>query len=162
MSKANFYKIINKITNVEFSRSASDFRLLSRKMVDSVLALPEKCRFSKGIFSWIGFKTYYMPYEVEKRAAGKSKWNFWSLLSYAFDGIVGFSDKPLILSSVVGILLFIISIFLMLFVVVKTLLFGDPVAGFPTLCSLLLLLSGIQLLCIGIVGEYLAKTYEEI
>lgn len=160
--KNSFYKIINGITNIEFSRSASDFRLLSRKMVDAVLALPEKCRFSKGIFSWIGFKTYYMPYEVEKRAAGKSKWNFWSLLSYAFDGITGFSDKPLILSSVVGILLFVISILLMFVVVIKTLLFGDPVAGFPTLCSLLLLLSGIQLLCIGIVGQYLAKTYEEI
>ena len=160
--KNGFYKLINKITSIEFYRSASDFRLLSRKMADAILSLPEKCRFSKGIFSWVGFKTYYMPYEVEERAAGKSKWNFWSLLSYAFDGIVGFSDKPLILSSVIGIVLFLISILMMFVVVLKTLIFGDPVAGFPTLCSLVLLLSGIQLLCIGIVGQYLAKMYAEI
>ena len=160
--KNSFYRMINRLTDIEFFRSASDFRLLSRKMVDSILALPERCRFSKGIFSWVGFKTYYMPYEVEERQNGKSKWNFWSLTSYALDGIVAFSDKPLILSSVMGIVLFLISLLLMLFVVVKTLLFGDPVAGFPTLCSLLLLLSGLQLLCIGIVGQYLAKMYEEV
>ncbi|MBQ3075596.1 MAG: glycosyltransferase family 2 protein [Clostridia bacterium] len=160
--KGAFYKLINHITDIEFYRSASDFRLLSRKMVDAIIALPERCRFSKGIFSWVGFKTYFMPYEVENRKLGKSKWNFWSLASYALDGITSFSDKPLILSSVLGVILFLISILMMLFVVIKTLLFGDPVAGFPTLCSLILLLSGIQLLCIGIVGQYLAKMYEEI
>lgn len=160
--KGVFYKLINRITDIEFYRSASDFRLLTRKMVDAITALPERCRFSKGIFSWVGFKTYYMPYEVENRRQGKSKWNFWSLTSYALDGITSFSDKPLIISSVLGLLLFFISIVMMLVVVVKTILFGDPVAGFPTLCSLILLLSGIQLLCIGIVGQYLAKMYEEI
>ncbi len=160
--KGVFYSLINRLTDISFFRSASDFRLLSRKMVDAILALPEKCRFSKGIFSWVGFQTYYMPYEVEERQKGKSKWNFWSLTSYALDGIVAFSDKPLILSSVMGIVLFLISLVLMLFVVIKTLLFGDPVAGFPTLCSLILLLSGIQLLCIGIVGQYLAKMYSEV
>jgi glycosyltransferase involved in cell wall biosynthesis len=160
--KSIFYKLINRMTEIEFHRAASDFRVLSRKMVDAILALPERCRFSKGIFSWVGFKTYYMPYEVEERQKGKSKWNFWSLASYALDGITSFSDKPLILSSVMGVILFVISILMMLVVVFKTLLFGDPVAGFPTLCSLLLLLSGIQLLCIGIVGQYLAKMYEEI
>lgn len=157
-----FYKLINRLTDVEFYRSASDFRVLSRKMVDAILSMPEKCRFSKGIFSWVGFKTYYMPYEVEKRHAGKTKWNFWRLASYAVNGIVAFSDKPLILSSIVGFLLFLISIVMLLVVVIKTLLFGDPVAGYPTLASLILLGSGIQLLCIGILGQYLAKTYEEI
>lgn len=160
--KGIFYKLINGMTEIEFHRAASDFRVLSRNMVDAILALPERCRFSKGIFSWVGFKTYYMPYEVEPRQKGKSKWNFWSLTSYALDGIISFSDKPLILSSILGVLLFVISILMMLVVVIKTILFGDPVAGFPTLCSLLLLLSGIQLLCIGIVGQYLAKMYEEI
>ncbi len=160
--KGAFYKLINCITDIEFYRSASDFRLLSRKMVDAIIALPERCRFSKGIFSWVGFQTYYMPYEVENRKKGKSKWNFWSLASYALDGITSFSDKPLILSSVLGVILFLVSIVMMLVVVIKTILFGDPVAGFPTLCSLILLLSGIQLLCIGIVGQYLAKMYEEI
>lgn len=159
--KGCFYKLINAITEVEFRRSASDFRLLSRKMVDAILALPEKCRFSKGIFSWVGFHVEYMPYEVESRHAGKTKWNFWKLTAYAIDGIVSFSDKPLILSSVLGLLLFLVSIVMMLVVVVKTLLFGDPVAGFPTLASLILLLSGIQLFCLGIVGRYLAKAYTE-
>ena len=159
--KGCFYKLINKLTQVEFRRSASDFRVLSRKMVDAVLAMPEKCRFSKGIFSWVGFHVEYMPYEVEARHAGTTKWNFWKLTAYAIDGIVSFSDKPLIISSVLGILLFLLSIILMLVVVIKTLLFGDPVAGFPTLASLILLLSGIQLFCLGIVGEYLAKTYAE-
>lgn len=156
-----FYKLINKITDVEFYRSASDFRVLNRNMVNAILSLPEKCRFSKGIFSWVGFRTYYMPYQVEARKAGKTKWNFWSLTGYAINGIVAFSDKPLIVSSVLGFLLFLISIIMMLVVVIKTLLFGDPVAGYPTLASLILLLSGIQLLCVGIVGQYLAKTYEE-
>lgn len=156
-----FYKLINKMTEVEFYRSASDFRVLSRKMVDAVLSMPEKCRFSKGIFSWIGFNVYYMPYDVESRLSGNSKWNFWKLTAYAINGIVAFSDKPLILSSVVGLLLFIAAIILMLFVIIKTLIFGDPVAGFPTLASLILLLSGIQLLCIGIIGQYLAKIYTE-
>lgn len=147
-----FYKLINKMTEVEFYRSASDFRVLSRKMVDAVLAMPEKCRFSKGIFSWIGFNVYYMPYDVEFRLSGSSKWSFWKLTAYAVNGIVAFSDKPLILSSFVGLLLFVIAIIIMMFVIVKTLLFGDPVAGFPTLASLILFLSGIQLLCIGIIG----------
>lgn len=157
-----FYSLINKITDVEFYRSASDFRVLSRKMVDSILSMPERCRFSKGIFSWIGFNVFYMPYEVEERFSGTSKWNFWKLTTYAIDGIVAFSDKPLIIASILGILLFVIAILMMLFIVIKTLAFGDPVAGFPTLASLILLLSGMQLLCIGIVGQYLSKMYTEI
>ncbi|MBR2635023.1 MAG: glycosyltransferase family 2 protein [Clostridia bacterium] len=160
--KKTFYRLINRLTSIEFYRSASDFRVLDRKMVDAILSLPERCRFSKGIFSWVGFRTHYMPYHVEARHAGKTKWSFWRLASYAVNGIVAFSDKPLILSSVLGLLLFFIAIVMMLFVVIKTLLFGDPVAGFPTLASLILSLSGIQLLCLGIVGQYLAKMYEEV
>lgn len=160
--KNAFYKLINKMTEVEFYRSASDFRLLSRRMVDAILSMPEKCRFSKGIFAWIGFNVYYMPYDVEERNAGSSKWSFWKLTAYAVNGIVSFSDKPLVISSVLGFILFVISVIMMLAVVIKTLLFGDPVAGFPTLASLLLFLSGIQLLCIGIVGQYLSKMYTEI
>ena len=159
--KGVFYGLINRLTDVEFYRSASDFRVLTKKMAKAIVAMPERCRFSKGIFSWVGFRTHYIPYEVAPRFAGKSKWNFWSLASYAINGIVGFSDKPLIIASVMGLVLFVISILLMLWVVIKTILFGDPVAGFPTLCSLILLLSGIQLLCMGILGQYLAKIHEE-
>ncbi len=160
--KSVFYRLINKITDIEFYRSASDFRVISRKMVDAILALPEKCRFSKGIFSWVGFETYFMPYDVEERKRGESKWSFRKLFSYAVNGIVAFSDKPLIVSSVLGFILFLISVVMLLVVILKTLIFGDPVAGFPTLASLILGLSGIQLLCIGILGQYFAKMYEEI
>lgn len=156
-----FYKIINKMTEIEFVRSASDFRLFRRNMVDAILSLPENCRFSKGIFSWVGFNTAYIPYEVEERLSGESKWSFWKLFAYAVDGIVAFSTTPLIIASVLGIIIFLISMIFIIVIVVKTLIWGDPVAGFPTLASLLLLTSGIQLLCIGILGQYLAKNYTE-
>lgn len=156
-----FYKLINKITDVEFFRSASDFRVLNRKMVDAIVALPEKCRFSKGIFSWIGFNVCYMPYEVESRHSGVSKWSFWKLTAYAINGIVAFSDKPIILSSLLGVFMFFIAILMMLFFVIKTLIFGDPVPGFPTLASLILMLSGVQLFCLGIIGQYVSKIYTE-
>ncbi len=159
--KSCFYKVIDSLSDVPIAQAASDFRLLRRCVVDAIVSLPEKCRFSKGIFAWVGFETYLMPYKVEERTVGESKWNFWKLLRYAFSGIMSFSDKPLIISSVLGIVLFAISILLMLVVVIKTLIWGDPVAGFPTLCSLLLLLSGIQLLSVGVLGQYLAKNYTE-
>ena len=156
-----FYKIIDKVTDVEMVRSASDFRLLRRKVVDAICDLPEKCRFSKGIFSWVGFNTYYMPYVVEERAFGTTKWSFWKLFAYAIDGIVAFSTTPLVAASFAGLVLCVISGLLMVWIVVKTLIWGDPVAGYPTLASLLLLTSGIQLLCTGIIGQYLAKNYTE-
>ena len=156
-----FYKIINGITKMEMVRSASDFRLLKRNVVDAICALPEKCRFSKGIFSWVGFNTYYMPYTVEERAHGTTKWSFWKLFIYAIDGIVAFSTTPLTVSSLLGILLCIFSGILMMIIIVKTLIWGDPVAGFPTLASIILFTSGIQLLCTGIIGQYLAKNYTE-
>ena len=160
-AKAAFYKVIDSMTDVKFMQAASDFRMLRRKVVDAILALPERCRFSKGIFAWVGFETYYMPYEVEERTHGTSKWNFWKLLTYAFSGIIAFSDKPLIISSVAGFIIFAVSILMMLVVVIKTLIWGDPVAGFPTLCTLLLFLSGVQLLSVGILGQYMAKNYTE-
>lgn len=159
--KKMFYKVIDSMTDVKIMQAASDFRLLRRPVVDAILSLPEKCRFSKGIFAWVGFETYYMPYEVEDRASGTSKWNFWKLLTYAFDGIVAFSNKPLILSSVLGFVIFVLSILYLVFIVIRTALWGDPVAGFPTLACLILMLSGIQLLGVGILGQYLAKNYTE-
>lgn len=159
--KKTFYKVMDSMTDIKIMQAASDFRLMRRPVVDAILSLPEKCRFSKGIFAWVGFETFYMPYEVEDRASGTSKWNFWKLLTYAFDGIVAFSNKPLILSSVVGFFIFCLSILYLIIIVIKTILWGDPVAGFPTLACLILMLSGIQLLGIGILGQYMAKNYTE-
>lgn len=156
-----FYKLINHMTEIEFVRSASDFRTMKKNMVDAILSLPERCRFSKGIFSWVGFRTYYMPYTVEERVSGQSKWSFWKLFGYAIDGIVAFSTTPLIIASIIGIILCLLSFIFMIIIIVKTICFGDPVAGFPTLATMILLFSGIQLLFIGILGQYLAKTYTE-
>lgn len=156
-----FYRIIDGMTDINMVRSASDFRLLRRKVVDAICELPEKCRFSKGIFAWVGFNTYYMPYQVEERAHGTTKWSFWKLFAYAIDGIVAFSTTPLVVASLLGILFCGIAVILMLVIVIKILIWGDPVAGFPTLASLLLLTSGVQLLCTGIIGQYMAKNYTE-
>jgi glycosyltransferase involved in cell wall biosynthesis len=159
--KKTFYKVIDSLTDIKIMQAASDFRVLRRPVVDAILSLPEKCRFSKGIFAWVGFETYYMPYVVEERASGTSKWNFWKLMMYAFDGIIAFSNKPLIMSSVAGAAVFGLSILYLIIIVIKTILWGEPVAGFPTLACLILMLSGIQLLGIGILGQYLAKNYTE-
>ena len=159
--KKTFYKVIDSLTEIKIMQAASDFRVLRRPVVDAILSLPEKCRFSKGIFAWVGFETYYMPYVVEERASGTSKWNFWKLMMYAFDGIIAFSNKPLIMSSVAGAAVFGLSILYLIIIVIKTILWGDPVAGFPTLACLILMLSGVQLLGIGILGQYLAKNYTE-
>ena len=159
--KKMFYNVIDSMTDVKIMQAASDFRVLRRPVVDAILSLPEKCRFSKGIFAWVGFETYYMPYVVEERASGTSKWNFWKLMMYAFDGIIAFSNKPLIMSSVAGAVVFGLSILYLIIIVIKTILWGDPVAGFPTLACLILMLSGVQLLGIGILGQYLAKNYTE-
>ena len=159
--KKTFYKVIDSLSDIKIMQAASDFRVLRRPVVEAILSLPEKCRFSKGIFAWVGFETYYMPYVVEERASGTSKWNFWKLMMYAFDGIVAFSNKPLIMSSVAGAAVFGLSILYLIIIVIKTILWGDPVAGFPTLACLILMLSGVQLLGIGILGQYLAKNYTE-
>ena len=159
--KNSFYKIINKISEVEFVKSASDFRTLRRSVVDAIIELPEKCRFSKGIFSWVGFNTHYIEYEVESRASGESKWSFWKLFSYAMNGIVSFSSTPLIVSSFAGMILCIIALVYMGAIIAKTLMFGESVAGFPTLICVILFMTGLQLFFMGVLGQYMAKTFIE-
>ena len=156
-----FYKLINKISNADIVDGARDFRLMSRPMVDAVLSLPEYNRFSKGIFGWIGFKTVWIPYVNVNRVAGETKWNFFSLLLYSIDGIVAFSTVPLSIASVLGLALCAIAFIGVIFIVIRTLLIGDPVDGWPSLVCIITLLGGIQLLCLGIMGQYLAKTYLE-
>ena len=157
-----FYKLINKMSDTEIVDGARDFRLMSRKMTDSIIPMKEYNRFSKGLFSFVGFKTKWIEYENVERVAGTSKWNFHKLFWYAIEGIVAFSTKPLIFSAFIGILLCIFSFFAILFIIFKTLMFGDPVGGWPSLVCILFFLSGIQLFCIGIVGIYLAKMYMEV
>lgn len=156
-----FYKLINRISKAEIVDGARDFQLMKRKVVDAVLSLGEYNRFSKGIFGWVGFRTRWLEFENVERAAGETKWNFWSLFLYALDGIIAFSTAPLVLSSVLGMLLCVIAFFLILFIIVRTLIFGDPTSGWPSLVCIILMVSGIQLLCIGILGQYLSKTYLE-
>ncbi len=156
-----FYKLINRISKAEIVDGARDFQLMKRKVVDAVLSLGEYNRFSKGIFGWVGFRTKWLEFENVERAAGETKWNFWSLMLYAIDGIIAFSTTPLVIASVLGLLLCVIAFFLIVFVIVRTLIFGDPTSGWPSLVCIILMLSGIQLLCIGILGQYLAKTYLE-
>ena len=156
-----FYKLINKISRTEIVDGARDFRMMKREMVDAVVKMCEYNRFSKGILSWVGFKTLWLEYENIERVAGQTKWNFWKLFLYSIDGIVAFSTAPLVFSSVLGIAICFIAFCLMAFYVVKAIVFGDPVSGFPTLISVILMLGGLQLLCLGILGQYLAKTYLE-
>lgn len=159
--KNSFYRLINYISEIEFVKSASDFRTLRRNVVNSIIQLPERCRFSKGIFSWVGFKTHYIEYEVEERNSGESKWNFLKLFVYAINGIISFSNFPLIISSVTGIILCIIAFIYMLIIVLKTIIFGETVAGFPTLICVILLVSGLQMFFMGILGQYVARTFTE-
>ena len=156
-----FYKLMAKISKTEIVDGARDFRMMRREMVDSVVAMCEYNRFSKGILSWVGFKTLWLEYENIERVAGTTKWNFWKLFVYSIDGIVAFSTAPLVISSLLGIGICAVAIILMLFYAGKAIVFGDPVSGFPTLISIILMLGGLQLLCIGIVGQYLSKTYLE-
>ena len=157
-----FYKLVNKLTDVELKPAASDFRVLNRKVVDAILNLPERCRFSKGIFAWVGFKTHFIPYEVEDRLHGESKWSFWKLFAYAIDGITAFSTKPLVISSFLGVLICLLAFIMILFILIKTIIWGDPVAGFPTLATLILFAMGVQLISVGVLGQYLSKTYTEV
>lgn len=157
----NFYKLINKISDTEMVDGARDFRLMTRQVVDNILELEERNRFSKGLFSWVGFNTTYLPYENHERVAGSTSWNFWGLVKYSVDGIVNFSEVPLNLATFVGFLSFLASVVMGLFYFIRTLILGDPVDGFPTLVILVLLLGGLQLLSLGIIGKYLAKVFVE-
>lgn len=156
-----FYKIMNKFSSADIVDGARDFQLMSRKVVNAILSMGEYNRFSKGIFGWVGFKKKWLEYENVERAAGETKWSFWGLCIYALDGIVAFSTAPLVIASIMGILFCIVAFIFIIFIVVRTLIFGDPTAGWPSMICILLLVSGIQLLCIGILGQYMAKTYLE-
>lgn len=156
-----FYSIINKISNTEIVDGARDYRMMTRQMVDSILSLKEYNRFSKGIFSWVGYKTKWISYNNIQRAAGKTKWSFWKLLIYSLEGIVAFSTVPLAIASIIGIILCILSLIFAVVTAFKTLIFGNPVAGYSSLICAIVFIGGIQLFCVGILGEYLAKTYLE-
>ena len=156
-----FYRLINKISDTEIVDGARDYRLMTRQVVDAVLSLKEYNRFSKGIFGWVGFKTKWLSYDNLPRAAGNAKWNFWKLFLYAIDGIIGFSTVPLAIASISGILFCILSFFGIIFIVARWLLFGDPVAGWASTVCIVLFASGVQLFCVGILGQYLAKNYME-
>ncbi len=157
-----FYKLINKISKTEIVDGARDYRLMTRRMVDAILSMSEYNRFSKGIFSWVGFKTHWLEYVNRERAAGETKWNFRKLLLYSIDGITAFSTAPLAIASYTGIAMCAVSFIALLVVFFRALAYGDPVAGWPSMVCIMLFLGGFQLLCIGVLGQYLAKTYLEV
>jgi glucosyltransferase len=156
-----FYRLINKISKTEIVDGARDYRLMTRQMVDSILSVREYNRFSKGIFSWVGYSTRWLEYKNVERCAGETKWSFWTLLLYSLDGIVAFSTAPLAIASVFGLLFCLIAFIMIIFIIVKTLVWGDPVAGYPSTMCVIFFIGGIQLFCIGILGQYLSKTYLE-
>ena len=157
----SFYKFINKISKTEIINGARDYRLMKRNMVDAVLDMSEYNRFSKGIFEWVGFRTKWLEFENVERSAGDTKWSLKKLFFYSLEGITGFSVAPLSLASVIGVLFCLLSFVLIGVIVVRTLIWGDPVSGWPSLVCIVFLVGGIQLLCTGIVGQYLSKTYLE-
>ena len=156
-----FYKLINRISDADIVDGARDFRLMKREMVDAIVAMSEYNRFSKGIFGWIGFKTYWLPYQNVERVAGETKWNFWKLLKYAFDGIINFSEVPLSIASWSGIGMAFVAAIMLVVIIIRRLCFGDPVAGWASTMCVIVFIGAIQLFCIGIMGQYLAKTYNE-
>lgn len=156
-----FYTIISKVSSTEMVPGARDFRLMTRKMVNAVISMKEYNRYSKGLFSFVGFETKWIEFEIEDRVAGNTKWNFWKLFSYALEGIIAFSTKPLILAALIGIIFCLVSFILIIVIVIKTLVWGDPVNGWPSMVCIMFMVGGLQLFCTGIIGEYLAKTYLE-
>ncbi|MCL1933412.1 MAG: glycosyltransferase family 2 protein [Candidatus Azobacteroides sp.] len=158
----NFYRFMAKLSDIEVVDGARDFRLMNRMYIDAVLSLQERNRFSKGIFPWVGFKTKWFEYENVNRVAGETKWSFWKLLLYSLNGITAFSSKPLAFASICGMIAFIISLAFIVFIVIRRIIWGDPVAGWASTICIILLVSGIQLFSIGIIGQYLAKTYTEV
>ena len=157
-----FYDIIGKMSKTEMVPGARDYRLMTRQMVEAVLSMKEYNRYSKGLFSFVGFKTKWIEFENKERVAGTTKWNFWKLFSYALDGIVGFSTAPLTIAAFIGVLFCLIAFIMIIVIIVKTLDFGDPTSGWPSLACIIFMVSGIQLLCLGVIGEYLAKMYLEV
>jgi len=156
-----FYKIINIISKTKIVNGARDFRIMTRQMVNSILKLSEYNRFSKGIFSWVGFETKWLEYENIERQQGQTNWSFWKLLIYAIEGITSFSTTPLYISTIIGIVFSILAVIFMIIIIIRTLLFGDAVSGWASTMSVILFLGGIQLFSIGILGQYISKTYLE-
>lgn len=156
-----FYKIINKISDAEIVDGARDFRLMKRKMVNSIVSMSEYNRFSKGIFGWVGFKTYWLPFENVERVAGTTSWSFWGLFRYAIDGIINFSNAPLDIASWFGFIMTAVAFIMLVFIIVRKILFGDPVAGWASTMCVIIFIGGIQLFCLGIMGQYIGKTYME-
>ncbi|MBR0171998.1 MAG: glycosyltransferase family 2 protein [Lachnospiraceae bacterium] len=157
-----FYKLINRMSKTEIVDGARDFRMMTRQFRDAVLSVSEYNRFSKGIFSWVGYKTKWLEYENVERRKGETKWSFWKLVVYAIDGIVAFTTVPLALASVLGIVFCLLALLFIIFIIVRKILFGDPTAGWPSMVCIILLVSGVQMFSIGIVGQYLSKTYMEV
>ena len=157
-----FYKIINKMSDIEMVDGARDYRLMKRKVVQAIISLREYNRYSKGLFSFVGFDTKWIEYENVERVAGETKWSFWKLFKYAIEGITAFSTTPLILSSVLGLFFCVVAFFAIILIIVRTLVFGDPTSGWPSLVCIIVFVSGIQLFTIGIIGQYLSKTYLEV
>lgn len=157
-----FYRLMKKISKTEMMDGARDYRLMTRQMVDSILSMREYNRFTKGIFGWVGFQTKWIEFENVERARGETKWNFWKLLMYSFEGIVAFSTAPLMLASLAGVLFCLIAFAMIIFIIVRKMIFGDPVAGWPSLVCIILMTSGVQFFCTGILGQYLARTYMEV
>lgn len=156
-----FYKFINKISETKFVPGVRDYRLMTRQVVDSIISVSEYNRFSKGIFSWVGFNTKYIEYHNHNRVAGETTWSFWQLFSYSIEGIINFSEKPLAIASYVGLGSFMVSILALIFIIVRKLLFGGSAYGWASLISVVLMIGGIQLLCLGILGKYIGNIYLE-
>lgn len=157
-----FYRLMKKISRTEFMDGARDYRLMTRQVVDAILSMQEYNRFTKGIFGWVGFRTKWLEYENVERARGETKWSFWKLFLYSLDGITAFSTVPLMAAAVVGVVFCMLAFLMIVFIIVRKLIFGDPVSGWPSLVCIMLFLSGIQFFCTGILGQYLAKTYMEV
>ena len=153
---------MKRISRTEIMDGARDYRLMTRQMVDAILSMQEYNRFTKGIFGWVGFETKWLEYENIERTRGETKWNFWKLFLYSLDGIAAFSTAPLMLASVMGVLFCIVAFLMIVFIIVRKLIFGDPVSGWPSLVCIILMTSGVQFFCTGILGQYLAKTYMEV
>lgn len=156
-----FYQFINKVSDADIIDGARDFRMMKRELADAIVSMEEYNRFSKGIFGWIGFRTYWLPYENVERVAGETKWDFWKLFQYAIDGIINFSEVPLNIASWFGVIMTLVSFVVLLFIIVRRVCFGDPVAGWASLICVIVFIGGIQLFCMGIMGQYIAKIYTE-
>ena len=157
-----FYRLMKRISKTEIMDGARDYRMMTRQMVDSILQMQEYNRFTKGIYGWVGFQTKWLEYENVERAKGETKWNFWKLLVYSVEGITAFSTAPLMFASLMGVLFCLLAFAMIIFTIIRKMIFGDPVSGWPSLVCIISLASGVQLFCLGILGQYLSKTYMEV